>query len=103
MANYVKGKTITVTTAGTRVQFNATDLEAAVVSFSAPSGNTGDVFIGDSSVSATAGFCIPKGTTIQVQDMNAALGHGETLNLKNVYADAATNGDKVSVLYALRE
>lgn len=100
MANAISGITKTVASNATPERISATDLVVQVLGFSAPSANTGDVFIGDSSVSSTAGFCIPKGTTIPVQAISDAFNIGETLNLKDVWAAVGTNGDKVSVLYA---
>lgn len=80
----------TVGTPGTAVQFNGgtslTIPDGSPLLVSAPSGNTGDVFIGDDMVDSGTGFVLAPGTeqTVYVGDVNT------------LYVDAANTGDSVS-------
>lgn len=85
---------ITVTTAGTSKPLSTTSLAAMEIYVSAPSGNTGSVFVGDSTVSSTRGIEIPKGTTQKL-----CIEMGRNMDLKDWYVDAATSGDKLNVVF----
>lgn len=78
--------TITVATAGTRVQLSSDVVLVTNIKFKAPSGNTGLIAIGDSTVSMTNGYELGAGQTLEFA----------RLVLSEIYVDAATNGDKVS-------
>jgi len=82
----IKVNTVTITTAGTRVQL-ASDISVITnIKFKAPSSNEGLVAIGDSTVSMTKGYELSAGQTLELP----------RVELSEVYVDAATNGDKVS-------
>jgi hypothetical protein len=88
---------VTVTTAGTAVPLTATTVSNCIKAYiSAPASNTGNVWIGDSSVKASTGVGmeIVKGTTRELVSPT-----GDLLDLQTTYADAATSGDKVSITY----
>jgi len=86
----------TVVTAGTRVSVVAADTEQVVgIVFSAPSTNTGTVFLGDVTVSSSNGVPIAKGTALN--QINAP--DGQFLDLKAFNVDAATSGDKLNIFY----
>lgn len=78
--------TVTVATAGTAVRFSAQPIDAGVL-IKAPSDNTGDAYIGPSTVDNTS-YVLSPGESLFI----------ETNDLKNVWVDVATNGDKVVYL-----
>lgn len=87
--------TVTVTTAGTRVQFSATDTRPwRVVTVSARPRNGSAVYVGLSGVNSTAGIELLPGASypFRVPD-NAPAGAGITL--QQLYADAAVANDRV--------
>lgn len=89
---------ITVTTSGTEVRLVAADVQKVIAIYlSAPAANTGTVYIGDADVSVNRGVAIIKGTT---QVINAP--DGDFLDIRNIWVDAATNGDKLNVAYLIK-
>lgn len=86
----------TVTTAGTRVTFSSATLGARLVIIQANSGNGGNLFIGDSSVSSSVyGIKLAAGASISIGND----GYDAKLDLSQFYADTSNNGDGFSVLY----
>ena len=91
MATFTAG-TVTVSSAGTRVQVTSTPTPIRRVRFQAPPGNSGITYVGASTVSASV-------TGIEF----AAAGGNESIDftegrpgdLSEFYSDAATNGDKI--------
>jgi hypothetical protein len=84
--------TITVSSAGTAVQFTGTPTPVRRVRVQAPPGNSGVTYVGDSTVSASsAGIEFPAtgGNEEVIFD------NGRPGDLSEFYADAATNGDKI--------
>jgi len=78
---------ITVTTAGTAVA--GADVEGRKFLLLAPAGNSGEVYVGNDGaddVTASNGFEIPQESPILVQVRR---------NLKELYFDSASNGDKI--------
>jgi hypothetical protein len=97
-APYFVSKKVSVTTAGTEVQVNATTLYSSHVCIKAGSTNTGLIYIGDSTVAATNGYELsPKEEvclgSLQRKDAN------EAIDLSKIYVDSAVNGEFVTVLY----
>ncbi len=80
--------TVTVVTAGTRVQVVASGNAVGAVSFKARPSNTGPVYIGDSAVGASNGYRLDPGDEVTIM-------FREVMDLKRFYVDAATNSDKV--------
>jgi hypothetical protein len=83
-----------VPTAGTAVQVDATTSatvqKVKSILFHARAGNTGNIYVGDSSVSATASSLeLQPGQSVEI-----SFGDG-SVPLSTFYVDAATNGDDV--------
>lgn len=78
---------VTVTTAGTRVQLASTTSIRSVC-IKALNGNTGKIYIGDVTVSASNGYELPKDVSVCL-DIN---------NLSLVYVDSSVNGEKVAYI-----
>lgn len=89
---------VTVTTAGTRVQLTASALHATAVVVSGDSLNTGKVYIGDVTVDNTNGHELAPGQSITIEPPSER-GWIPDLLLNTLYADTATNGNKVRVQY----
>lgn len=62
---------------------------------SAPSGNTGDIRVGDSQVSATRGAVLSKGLNLTL----LPIGDAKYLDLAQVSIFGAAGADKVGVIY----
>ena len=90
---------VTVTTAGTRVQVSTTDLFVKKVVLAGHAANTGHIYVGGSTVSATVGLHLKVGAPPLVLDAPLIDGRTDSINLKNMYVDASVNGEKVSLLY----
>ncbi len=94
--------TLTVTTAGTRVQATAASTTAISVYFEALKTNSGIIYVGDSTVSATkyiAALTAGSGFGISTD----AQGHvGGEIQLTTLYADTSSSGDKVQMTYLQR-
>lgn len=87
---------VTVATSGAEQPLVAADVSGVVAIYlSAPAANTGTVYVGDSTVSTTIGIAIIKGTT--APPIYAP--EGQFLDIKNMFVDAATSGDKLNVAY----
>jgi len=79
-----------VTTAGTAVPVSATSLGYAEVTIQAKKGNTGYIYVGDSSVSDSVyGVALSAGASVTLQ--------GGDFN--DIYIDSDTNGEGVTALY----
>lgn len=95
----------TVTTAGTAERLSSTDLIVRMAEIQAASDNTGLMFIGTSSSTASAanGIALTKGTATVPSGVleigNMSNQSGPRVNLKDIWVDSATNGDQVNVLY----
>lgn len=100
--------TVTVTTAGTRVQVNSsTAIKPASIYFEALGSNTGYIYIGLSDVSSTK-YIAKLGVTSSVGQgfsLTAAgagglyKGGGQGIQLSDLYVDSSVNGEKVQVTY----
>lgn len=75
----------TVTTAGTAVAIGSGGVKARNITVRALSGNTGDIYLGSSTVSSTDGFPLSPGEVITVP----------AGDLNDYYIDAETSGDKI--------
>lgn len=99
--------TKTVTTAGTRVQFTATSTYATSIYFEALKTNSGVIYIGDSTVSATkyiAALPAGVGFTFAADSFGRAgsANGGTELQLSTLYADCSVSGEKVQWTYLQR-
>ena len=84
--------TTTVTTAGTEVQISNTTNRVRKIQAKALAANSGITYLGVSDVSATNGYELSAGNTIEINFADV----GGTIAFSSIYVDAATNGDKVS-------
>jgi hypothetical protein len=91
----------TVTTAGTAVPLSATALPANAVVIQAKVGNSGKVYVGDSTVSASKGHALAAGEAFILNALESPKGFDEYL-LNDLYIDADTNGEGVVVQYLVR-
>lgn len=89
-----------VPTAGTRVQLNGgTSRLATKVILQALTGNTGNCYVGDSTVASTAGLQLAPGVSLELTaDQDLADDDKVYLDLADIWIDAATNNNKVNVL-----
>jgi hypothetical protein len=90
---------VTVTTAGTRVQVSATATPVASVYFEGLHTNTGKIYVGDSTVSSTVYIVeldAKTGATIEGDQLR---GNTDELVLSDFWVDSSVNGEKVLVTY----
>lgn len=97
MARLISG-TVTVTTATTRVAFPSVRGRVIWLKVRATDGNTGTVYLGDSTVSATAGYPLYQGIDEVQTAVIVPIPEGASIDLADVYLDAATNGDKAEYI-----
>lgn len=98
IAKLISPAQVTVTTSGTEVRLVAAAVQQVVkIYLSAPAANTGTIYIGDSDVSTSRGIALIKGETMEI-----SAPQGEYLDIHNIWADAATSGDKVNVAYLVK-
>ena len=84
--------TTTVTTAGTEVQISNTTNRVRWIKAKALAANSGITYFGVSDVSATNGYELSAGNTIEIKFSEI----GGTVAFSSIYVDAASSGDKVS-------
>ena len=84
--------TITVSSAGTRVACSSATLPVASVLIQADVSNSGYLYVGDVTVTSSNGIALSAGDAIEYSiDVN---GRADELDLKDIYLDAQTNGNK---------
>ena len=84
--------TVTVTTAGTRVQFSATDSRPwRVITVIARPSNGSAAYVGLNTVTGTLGIQLMPGASFPFTPPEGTPG----ITLKQLYADAAVNSDRV--------
>lgn len=99
--------TKTVTTAGTAVQVTTdTGIKPSAVYFEALATNTGQIYIGPSTVSSTSYFArlpIPSTTSAPSWSIGSVDGGGRAsgteIQLSNFYIDSSVSGEKVQITY----
>lgn len=90
-----KYKLVTVAAAGTAVSvLGASDTQGTVIGVSVQA-HTGTIYVGDEDVDASAGIKLDA-TTAAVYNLPL---DGQPIDLKKVYIDGGTNGDKAIVVY----
>lgn len=87
---------VIVAAAGTRVQLSSEKRPVSSISIQAPSTNTGNIFVGDSTVDAANGQVLIPGQLMSITPPNRSA-KGDEVMLDQVYVDAASNGDQVRV------
>jgi hypothetical protein len=93
---------INLTSAGTRQAISATPLLSPCVIVSAAHANSGNIYVGDASVSATryaAVLAAKSSYTFTGPDIN---GCTRDIDLSTIYIDGATTNDDVQVAYLER-
>ena len=83
--------TTTVSTAGTEVQISNTTNKVRWIQVKALAANSGIAYLGVSDISATNGYELSAGNTIEVDFGD----QGGTVPFSTFYVDAATDGDKL--------
>jgi hypothetical protein len=93
---------IDIPNAGTRVQLNAGSIGCPSIILTAAHGNTGNIYIGDSTVSSTAyAAVLSAGQSLTLTGITRG-GSNEDMQINTLYADTATNGNDVHVSYYAR-
>lgn len=92
----------TVTTATTAEALQASTFKVRNAVIKALSTNTGLAYIGDSAVAAANGFELAAGESVGIGAIMTRGNHG-TYDLNKIYADVATSGEGVCVLYNFEE
>lgn len=92
---------VTVAAAGTAVPISAVATPAIDIIITADAGNTGTVYVGDSTVDSSNGQPLAAGESYAI-GTGGIRGTQEDFVLSDVYVDAATNGDSVRVAYTSR-
>lgn len=82
----------TVTTAGTRVQLTSTVTPCRLVNIFAKAGNTGNIFVGGSTVSSTRGMVLEQARSTDWFPID---------DLSKIYIDAAISSDGVQYAYVV--
>lgn len=89
---------VVVTTAGTRVQVSASTNGVLAIAIQAKKGNSGNIFVGDSTVSSSNGHQLGPGDWYFMNPvLPNSLVHG--YRLSDIYIDAAVNAEGVIVSY----
>ena len=84
--------TTTVGTAGTEVQISNTTNKVRWIQVKALAANSGIAYLGVSDVSATNGYELSAGNELEINFSEL----GGTIVFSTLWADAATNGDKLA-------
>jgi hypothetical protein len=87
---------VTVSAAGTAVQFSSSPLKVKAIFIYASLGNSGAVYIGDSTVDSTNAPDLNPGEHYEIEFKSES--HDTPGELSDVYADAATSGNTVRYL-----
>lgn len=95
------GAVITVAAAGTAVTISATEIPVTSVIIEADASNTGNIYIGDSSVDATNGITAVPGESINVSTDDIPRQADEFI-LSDIFVDADTNDNKARIAYVKR-
>jgi len=95
----LKHFTKTVTTAGTRVQLTTSGIKSPSVSIQALRANTNVVYVGNSAVSSATHFIsLAAGGTVVLSAEQFGLA-GASIELSNIWLDAAVSAEGVMVGY----
>lgn len=103
MALYVKSFRKTVGVAGTAEPLSSTKLLAVSFVIRALKNNTGDIYVGDSSVDSTNGMWLDAGEANEKSPRTTKYGIHQQWDLSKVYIDAEVNGEGVVVEYEVNE
>ena len=87
-----------VTSAGTAEALSATSIPVVEVVIQAELDNTGNVYVGGSTVSSTSGVELEPGASLTFGNIQK----NEWFNLNEIYIDAATSSDGVKFTYTTK-
>lgn len=90
--------TVAIVTGGTAVPVSAQSLHVTSVTIQADSANVGDVYFGDSTVTAINGQAISAMDTIQIEGPVGPRGYAEEFDLSKTFINSSTSGNKVRVI-----
>ena len=90
----IKEGTVTVSSAGTAVQFEATGISVRSIYILAPDTNSGLIYLGSSTVSSSSGSRMAPGKALTLSVVPGEL----PINMSQLYVDAASSGDKIEYL-----
>lgn len=92
---------VTLALAGTRQRLNVASLEVDNITIQWHPGNTGDIYIGDSSVAAGRGFLLSASNPILsiTTDDTQADEDIVVMDLRDIWIDGSVNNDKVKLGY----
>ena len=99
--NVVGAQTV-VAAAGTRVPLATgfpSNTRVRSVTIRALATNTNNMYVGDATVAAAVSYILAAGETITVEVSDAEWKTGTSVNLSNIWLDAAVNGEGVCYLY----
>ena len=88
-----------VATAGVRVQITSSNLACSGVIFQASTGNTGKLYVGDSTVTSSNGISLSPGETYTIASQSLDGVMDAELILSDFWIDADTNGNSVKIHY----
>ncbi len=94
----VVSSTKDVTTAGTEVRLKASRTTVSSVLIQAKGTNTGNIYVGDSTVSSTTGIKLTAGQTLPISTDHKEM-LGQILDLNTIWIDSSVNGEGVILLY----
>ena len=103
MAQILKTKSVTVTTAGTAVPLSTTRIYTTAFAVRAKLTNTGDIFIGDSTVTSATGMFLQPGESNEKTAQNVSRGVIQTFELSKIFLNASSSGDGAIVEYLAEE
>ena len=95
MASIMKDGNASVTTAGTRVPLKSAKTMANWLLIQTKAANTGVIYLGGETVTATSGVILSSGDSDVVWPMMAF----NCYDLNKIFVDAATSGDGVQYIY----
>lgn len=90
---------LTNVAAGSELQFSTSEVLTPMIVITAPAANTGNMYVGDSTVTSANGLELPKGGAPVIIKAPVVNGHQQMFDLSKLYFDAATSGDKLRVAY----
>ena len=98
----VKPLLVTVVTAGVRVPLSATTLFTPGATVKAKLGNTLLVYLADDTVDSSLGTELSPGAGVEITGEDIR-GTDQEIDLSEIYIDADTDGNAVTVLYLARK
>ena len=93
---------VTVASGGTAVRLSSTSLYVLSVTIQADFANTSKVQIGSSGVTSSNGIEVPPGDIATIDAPVSPRGGSEEIDLKDVWINSSTTGDKVRVVTFVR-